>query len=496
MKMESMQSELQQLVSEKQKLSKDILLLRARERVYEDIEYNRLHNRVTYRDLQHQVTKKKKVWPVRKVIAEYPKELFQLIPCWLASPESVSAIFPMTDFFDLVIFDEASQCFAERGVPAMYRGRQLVVAGDTMQLRPNELYQVRWEEESEDPDSEQNSLLELASRYLSTVHLQGHYRSRSIELIDFSNQHFYDGRLRLLPDRNIVNKHQPGIEYRKVEGIWEGQTNRIEAETVVQEIFELMYHNPGKEIGVVTFNAPQQMLIMDILEEESLKRDLHIPDSLFVKNIENVQGDEKDIIIFSIGYAPDEKGKLVMQFGSLNLAGGENRLNVAVTRAREKIILVSSIWPEQLKVDTIKNEGPKLLRQYLEFARKVHEGKFKPHTRETEKRSVDWYLNSRLKGWGEARMKDISFELNTLPFSDLHFKSDNQYLGVLLTDDSRYYTSLSVKDAHAYTPALLSEKNWDHRMVFSRSFWMNREKLEDELLRFIGSQLSLPRFLQ
>ncbi|NJM25484.1 MAG: DNA helicase I [Bacteroidia bacterium] len=232
LKMEEMQSSLQQLVKEKRKLCKQILLQRARETVYDQLEYNRLQNRVTYRDLYHQVSKKKRIWPLRRLIHEYEDELFRLIPCWLASPESVSAVFQMKETFDLVIFDEASQCFSERGIPAMYRGRQLLIAGDSMQLKPNELYQIRWEDDREDPDLEQNSLLELGSRYLKTVHLQGHYRSLSPELIDFSNRYFYGGRLRLLPDREYLNKTRPALEYRKVEGVWENQTNRTEAETI------------------------------------------------------------------------------------------------------------------------------------------------------------------------------------------------------------------------------------------------------------------------
>jgi superfamily I DNA and/or RNA helicase len=172
--MNDLQSELEKLVEEKQTLSQEILLLRAREKAYDGVTYNRLNNRVTYRDLQHQVTKKKKIWPLRKVISSYREELFQLVPVWMASPESVSAIFPMEPLFDLVIFDEASQCFAERGIPAMYRGKQVLVAGDSQQLRPSELYQVRWvDDENENPDEEVESLLELSVRYLPTVHLQG-----------------------------------------------------------------------------------------------------------------------------------------------------------------------------------------------------------------------------------------------------------------------------------------------------------------------------------
>src|SRR5690349_16138037 len=239
------------------------------------------------------------------------------MPCWMVSPEAASAIFPMTEVFDIVIFDEASQCFAERGIPAMYRGRQLVVAGDDMQLKPNELYQTRWEDEDGDhPDLEVDSLLDLAKRYLPTVHLQGHYRSKSLELIDFSNRHFYEGRLQLLPDRNVLNRQEPAIEYQQVDGIWEDNTNMKEAEAVVERLVSLLTADADKEIGVVTFNSPQQNLILDLVEERFAKDGLAIPPSLFVKNIENVQGDEKDIIIFSVGYAPDKRKKMNMQFGS------------------------------------------------------------------------------------------------------------------------------------------------------------------------------------
>lgn len=490
-KMEKQREELMALVEEKQKLSHEILLLRARERVYENLEYNRLNNRVTYRDLYHQVTKKKKIWPLRKVITDFQHELFNVMPCWMVSPEAASAIFPMEEVFDLVIFDEASQCFSERGIPAMYRGKQIVVAGDDMQLKPNELYQARWEEENADhPDLEVDSLLDLAKRYLPTVHLQGHYRSQSLELIDFSNKHFYGGRLQLLPDRNILNLRQPAIEYHQVEGVWDNNTNQAEADAVVERVLSILRDEPLKEIGVVTFNSPQQNLILDLLEDRFASEGLPIPPALFVKNIENVQGDEKDIIIFSVGYAPDKRRKMNMQFGSLNMVGGENRLNVAVTRAREKIILVCSILPEQLHTDELKNEGPKLLKKYLQFARDVHGRAFVPatYTNGTQERS--WYLNHQIKTWGEERFPEYQFAVDHLPLADLHVKNESGYLGIVLTDDMHYYRSLSQKDFFAYTPGLMARKHWNYHYVFSRNLWQDKEKVEEDLLRFIGSRMA------
>ena len=490
MKMEKQRTELAALVQEKQKLSQDILLLRARERVYENLEYNRLNNRVTYRDLYHQVTKKKKVWPLRKIITDFQSELFNILPCWMVSPESTSAIFPMEEIFDLVIFDEASQCFSEKGIPAMYRGKQILVAGDDMQLKPNELYQIRWEENNEHPDLEVDSLLDLAKRYLPTVHLQGHYRSQSLELIDFSNKHFYEGRLQLLPDRNILNRQQPAIEYHNVGGVWYNNTNEAEAIAVVNRVTDLLANEPTKQIGIVTFNSPQQNLILDKLEEKYAADGSTVPSTVFVKNIENVQGDEKDIIIFSIGYAPDKAKKMNMQFGSLNMPGGENRLNVAVTRAREKIILICSIEPEQLKTTEIKSEGPKLLKKYLEFAREVDQRKFTPTDYSDGKQKTSWYLNHQLKNWGEERFSDFKFEINQLPLADLHIRNDDHYLGIVLTDDMHYYSSLSGKHFFAYMPTLMSRKKWDYHYVFSRNLWQDKEKVEEDLLRFIGTKMS------
>ncbi|MEP2773960.1 MAG: AAA domain-containing protein [Fulvivirga sp.] len=489
MKFQQLEAELQNCVREKLRLSNDMLLLRAREKTYENVEYNRLSNMVTYRDLHHQVTKKKRIWPIRKVIDQFSHELFDLMPCWLASPESVSAIFPMREMFDLVIFDEASQCFVERGIPAIYRGRQVLVAGDDKQLRPNDLYMVRYEEETDDSDValEVDSLLELANHHLKDVQLKGHYRSKSLELIDFSNKHFYDGNLKLLPDQRVVNSNEPAIEYVKLDGVWENNTNKVEANAVVDLLLRTLKIEENKSVGVVTFNARQQQLILDIIDERFISEGKIFPPNWFVKNIENVQGDEKDIIIFSTGYAPDQTGKMVMQFGSLNAVNGENRLNVAVTRAREKIVIITSIYPQQLKVEGLKNEGPKLLQQYLAYAKDVSEGTFVPTPQPKSEHHVDWYLKQKLQAWASEKISDYTFS-EELPFADLTVKQDKKYLGLIVTDDDLYYHSPSIKDMHVYTPFALSGKNWKFKGVFSREFWNDPKRVEEGIQRFTALQ--------
>ncbi len=482
-RIERLDQELFQAVAEKQKLSTEIVRVKARERVYENVEYNRLNNRVTYRDLLHQVTKKKKLWPLRKLISTFRDELFNVVPCWMASPESASALFPFTEIFDLVIFDEASQCFAERGLPAMYRGRQVVVAGDSQQLKPFDLYQVRFQEEEEGEDLEVDSLLDLASRYLPTVSLRNHYRSQSVELIEFSNHNFYKGKLRILPHQAVVNKNEPAIAYHNVNGQWKDQTNQQEAEVVVQKIQELTRTHPELSIGVVTFNAPQQELILDCLEAVHGQ----FPESLFVKNIENVQGDERDVIIFSTAYAVDRSGKLSMQFGSLNVAGGENRLNVAITRARQKIIIVSSIWPEELKLHGVKNEGPKLLRAYLEFARQVADGKFVPAAA-SQTHVADWYLSGAILKWSSTEKLPCGLAACPWPGSDIVITENAACGGLMLCDDEIYEQMITAKDSHVYTPQLIEQKAWPWLRIYSRNWWLDREKVQQEISRFAFRQ--------
>lgn len=487
-KLQLMEAELQDLITEKQKISNEIILLRARERVADDLEFNRLNNRITYRDLHHQLTKKKRIWPIRKLLAEFESEVFRLLPCWLASPESVSAVFPLREMFDLVIFDEASQCFTERGIPAMYRGRQVVVAGDDKQLRPSDLYRIRWQDETEeDPDLEVDSLLDLTGRYLMQLPLRTHYRSESLALIDFSNQHFYDGQLTLLPHAENMARAESPVSYHKVDGQWHNQTNEIEANEIVAMVLEMVKSNPEKEIGVVCFNAPQQMLILDLLEVGFSHHKIAIPETLIVKNIENVQGDEKDVIIFSIGYAPDQKGKLHFQFGSLSMAGGENRLNVAITRARKEIIVVTSIFPEQLQVEETKNEGPKLLKKYLQYIKDVADGNFKPFVNQGHQLKTTWYLKDIITAWGMEKFASKQFKKDELPFADVSAQLENNNLGLILTDDELYRQNPSVKDLHASMLQLLEQKKWKHIRTYSRNYWQDKEKFFNEVAKFVSS---------
>jgi len=482
LKISQLEQELQEGILQKQSLSREILLMQLREQTGKNVEFNRLQNRVTYRELHHQVTKKRKIWPVRKLMEQHAEEVFRLIPCWLASPETVSAVFPLTKgLFDLVIFDEASQCYAEYGIPSIYRAKQTVVVGDSKQLTPYDLYRVRYEADNEEERAalEVESLLDLSKQFLPETMLQGHYRSRSLDLIDFSNQHFYKNKLQLLPHFEDINQQEPAIQFMKVAGIWENNRNLAEAEKVVELLNDLRRTHPNHSIGVVTFNLPQQQLIEELLlkpQEENHFVGLGAH-SLFVKNIENVQGDERDIIIFSVGYAPDAQGKLRAQFGSLNTLGGENRLNVAITRAREKVFVVTGILPDHLRVEDSLHEGPRLLKAYLQYALDVSEGRYSPQPFISDKHRSEWLLKDQLvkseKWQTEAESATSTLHL-TLPFADLTVKKGDRYEGLILTDDELYQQAVSAKESHAYLPLQLRAKGWSFERRWSREWWRKR----------------------
>ncbi|WP_158856849.1 AAA domain-containing protein [Lunatibacter salilacus] len=465
-------TEFQEAVEEKSKISRFIVEMRLREEVCSKLENNRLGNLITYRDLNHQVTKKSQLWPVKKLVSNHAKEIFKLIPCWLASPETAAALFPLEPYFDLVIFDEASQCYFERALPVMRRGVQVVVAGDSHQLQPSDLYKVRIETEEEAPELELESLLEMASRYFPTFQLKTHYRSSYLPLIHFSNIHFYNNSLSMLPDMQSLNEEIISLRRIKMNGVWEKQTNREEAEEVIHQVKLLREKFPQESVGVITFNYFQMVLVMELLDAEGL---LSHQEKIKVRNIENVQGDEFDRVIFTVGYAPNLSGKFTANFGLLSKKGGENRLNVAVTRARKEIILITSLSSADFKDSLMGNRGIKMLRDYIAFVEDVEAGKnidVKPVIPSDFEDT--WSLKNQLSGeYGNHMVGENAY----YRVMDLEVRESGKLSSALLTDDQRFYSANNAKESLVYHPKLLSAKNWKPIYVFSRQYWLDRADL-------------------
>ncbi|RMG74632.1 MAG: DUF4011 domain-containing protein [Bacteroidetes bacterium] len=515
------------LLAEGQEKVAELIRYRLQEQLAGIIEYNRLNNPVTFRPILHQVSKQRRVWSVRKLVRETWQEgLSQLVPCWLCAPESAAAIFPMEPgFFDIVVFDEASQCFVERGIPVLLRGKQAVIAGDEQQLQPLNLYQVRHDDgEGEYVETEMalevESLLDLAKVTFEQVYLRWHYRSQTEALIQFSNHAFYGGRLQMMPRPAPDPHYHPPLRWVPVAGTWLQNRNEAEADQVIALVREMAAWADPPSLGIVTFNYPQQELIKDRLDATLEALNARDPagyaqlqaaltrrhgatfEGLFVKNIENVQGDERDVIIFSVGYAPDEQGKVAARFGLLNLAGGENRLNVAITRARHQVVLVCSLRPEQLPVDDSLHPGPRFFRDYLRFARAISEGQMVEArdllpTVEGHRPSVAPAFNPLAERLAEdlrAAGYRVDLQLGEtggkLDLAVADPAAPDRYLLGIMCEGPYYFSGADSKEREVYRHRMLAARGWVVTRVWARNYWQDPAAERDRLLQLLDTAQS------
>lgn len=338
--------------------------------------------------LKRELAKQRKIMPLRVLFARIPNLLMTLKPCMMMSPLSVSLYLKADGYdFDLVIFDEASQVFTEDAIGAIMRGKQVVIAGDSKQLPPTSFFSstisdgddfdIENEDELDDIGAF-DSVLEEAANALPERTLKWHYRSRHEHLIAFSNVKIYDNKLITFPS-NLERMSDNGVEYIYVNnGVYDrgGKKNNLnEAMHVAKLVFEHFKTNPKRSLGVIAFSESQKLAIDNALEKlrlENIEFERFFNESneqaFFTKNIETVQGDERDTIIFSIGYAKDQNGQMYMNFGPLTKNGGHRRLNVAITRAKYNVKLVGSIQPTDIRLEKTNSEGAILLRRYIEFA--------------------------------------------------------------------------------------------------------------------------------
>lgn len=339
--------------------------------------------------LKRELNKQRRLMPLRKLFMTIPNLVTSLRPCFMMSPLSVSVFLEAQSYdFDLVIFDEASQVHTEDAIGAIMRGKQVIIVGDTKQLPPTSFFSTSLNDEDFDVDTDEaiedndagayESILDEAVAILPERSLRWHYRSRHEHLIAFSNIKIYNSQLITFPS-STEKAPDCGVEYVYVkDGIYDRggkKNNVIEARRVADLVFEHFKKHPKRSLGIVTFSESQQNAVDAAIRQKRLQNPsfdkFFIEDKeepFFIKNLENVQGDERDTIIFSIGYAKDSKGIMYMNFGPLSREGGYRRLNVAITRAKYNIKLVGSIVPTDIDLDKVSSEGVKMLRSYIEFA--------------------------------------------------------------------------------------------------------------------------------
>jgi len=436
--------------------------------------------------LAREAAKRARHLPLRQLFGKIPNVLTRLTPCVMMSPLSIAHYLPPDSRpFDVVIFDEASQVAVWDAIGAMARGRQVIVVGDPEQLPPTNVGQRGDADDDDDAvlQSQQSILDECVACNLPRVRLTWHYRSRHESLIAFSNARYYRGELVTFP--SPVTK-DTALRFMPVsDGLYErgkGRVNRPEAMAVVAEVVSRL-RSSRDSIGVVTFNAEQQKLIEDLLDQEraadpSLDRfwqKLETPEPVFVKNLENVQGDEREVIVFSCAVGADATGRVTAQISSLNGDGGHRRLNVAITRARREMIVFSSMNPEQIDLGRSIARGIVDFKHFLEFAkngpRAIAEA-FAPTGRAAESPFEDAVKRAlEDKGWVVHPQVGVSnFRVD---FGIVHPDKAGVYLAGVEADGAQFHRSATARDRDKLRQAALETLGWRILRIWSTEWWLD-----------------------
>lgn len=429
---------------------------------------------------------------LRDLFDQLPTLLPRLCPCMLMSPMSVAQYIDLSaDKFDLVVFDEASQMPTSEAVGAIARGKSLIVVGDPKQMPPTSFF-TSTNVDAEDVviDDMESILEDCRSLEMPSLQLLWHYRSRHESLIAFSNNEYYEGSLITFPsvdDQTIKLKFIPVSGYYDKGG---KRCNREEAEAIVDEIVRRLKDNELRKssIGVIAFNLMQQGLIEDILQDKLDKNrylrqaalDMYEP--IFVKNLENVQGDERDVILFSIGYGPDRKGKVSMNFGPLNNSGGERRLNVAVSRARQEMYIFSTLRSADIDLRRSKALGVEGLKHFLQYA-ETHSLPTTSHSHAIHRPSpISEQIASELRTAGYTVATNVGRSQFRVDVAVESKEYPGSYtLGILL-DGEGYRDTHTTRDREVVQPAILQALNWKIMRVWSVDWFNNRERVISRIL--------------
>ncbi len=442
--------------------------------------------------LKRAIKSKGRMMSIRKLFNEIPTLLRKLSPCMLMSPISVAQyIDPKFPKFDMVIFDEASQLETSEAVGTIARGDHVVVVGDPNQLPPTSFFSSNHVDEENYEHEDLESLLDdCLAISMPQEYLKWHYRSRHESLIAYSNMKYYDNKLYTFPSPNDLVSE---VKLIPVEGSYDkGKTkqNRAEAEAVVAEIIRRLQDDELRKdsIGVVTFSAVQQNLIEDLLMEEFTKypelgdMDAQSIEPVFIKNLENVQGDERDVILFSVGYGPDKNGKVSMNFGPLNQEGGWRRLNVAISRARKSMIVYAVIRPEQIDLSRTRSEGVAGLKGFLEYAARgrgaltVNAGH-----QDLRKDGLAEEIAGAIEAMGYAVRTNIGDSKYKLDIGIIHPQHPDIYLlGILLDGENSKEASLS-KDRYILQPGVLAGLGWKIMRIWALDYLDNSKKILGEV---------------
>lgn len=434
---------------------------------------------------------------LRHLFDQLPTLMPRLCPCMLMSPMSVAQYIDLdSNTFDLVIFDEASQMPTSEAVGAIARGKALIVVGDRKQMPPTSFFSTDNVDDEESSINDMESILEECHTLdMPTLQLSWHYRSKHESLIAFSNNEYYDGTLITFPS---VDDRHCKVQYIPVQGCYDKggtRSNKAEAEAIVKELVRRLRDEELRKysIGVIAFNINQQGLIEDLWQER-LDRDKELQDiasqmneHIFVKNLENVQGDERDVILFSIGYGPDKEGKISMNFGPLNRRGGERRLNVAVSRARYEMLIYSTLKSTDMDISRSRASGVIGLKHFLQYAETKQLPTVHVTNIECHQSDVANQIALELSKLGYAVSKNIGRSKFRVDVAVEGNNNSSDYILAILLDGETYRDTHTTRDREVVQPSVLKNLGWKVMRVWSVDWYNNKERVLSRIVEKLTS---------
>ncbi|MFG3322345.1 DUF3320 domain-containing protein [Streptomyces sp. NPDC048171] len=447
--------------------------------------------------LSRQAKLQRRHMPVRRLLDETRDVVQRLKPCFMMSPLTVSQYLPPDFHFDVVIFDEASQVLPQDAVNAVYRGDALIVAGDPRQLPPTSFFSAggdsddddEWDEDT--PDSFE-SILEAckASGVLREMSLRWHYRSRHENLIAFSNHEFYDNSMVVFPGA-VTDGQDVGVAFYKADGVYDRSNRRdnvAEAELVAERVIHHFSTRPRLTLGIVTLSKAQAEAVEDaVVKARKARPDLdeHFTEDrlggFFVKNLETVQGDERDVIILSIGYGPDAQGKLRSQFGPINREGGWRRLNVAVTRARHRVEVVASFHGADLPDSA--NKSVQHLKRYLQYAEQGPTvlATAAPDREAAPESPFEEDVLAVLRDWGYEVQPQVGVAGFRIDMAVRHPGAPGAYALGIECDGAMYHSSRAARDRDRLREEILRGLGWHLHRIWGTDWYRNRKDAQRRL---------------
>lgn len=468
---------------------------------------NGIGKRSTWTELaliEHEVSKKLRFIPLRDLTSRATRALLELKPCWMMSPLAVAQYIPDgTAQFDLCIIDEASQMPPEEAVGALMRSSQVMVVGDTNQLPPTNFFRKMVDDDENDEDEAvlEESILEMANAtFRPKRRLRWHYRSRHSALINFSNHLIYNNDLIVFP---AASEERPGmgISYQKINGRYSGGLNTDEASVIVESILRFMRSNPDRSLGVVTLNQKQRELLLEKMDY-AIKFDSIAADyiecwrsrndgleSFFVKNLENVQGDERDVIYISTVYGPERPGGPVMQrFGPINGLAGVRRLNVLFSRAKQQIVTFSSMSSDDIKADENGNAGAYMLKRWLEYCETgiLHTGE---QTSKEPDSDFELYVIDQIRSLGCEAVPQVGVAGYFVDIGVKHPDWPHGFLMAVECDGATYHSAKSARDRDRLRQEVLEGLGWYVHRIWSTDWFTDPTREASRLRQVIKERL-------